>query len=270
MTDASVDSSLREGDPSQHAAREETGWDIEDVEEDEETEQFADTKSESTTTTTSSDPTTRSHPSVASEKQEDDGSDAATEETHAHEGDSMFDCNICLEQPEEPVVTMCGHLFCWACLYKWLELHPEYQTCPVCKAGVTVDKVIPLYGRGKEEKDPRTRKPESSETSNVPRRPQGQRAEPVYQFVPPFSGLFPSATPFATTQFGNVSFSAGFSIFPSLLGLQFVTATGGAPMAGNGRPEDAISLEQQQQQAFLSRMLFMLGTVVVIFLLLFN
>lgn len=35
--------------------------------------------------------------------------------------ESRFDCNICLESVEEPVVTRCGHLYCWSCLYKWLE-----------------------------------------------------------------------------------------------------------------------------------------------------
>eukprot|EP00592_Proboscia_alata_P005065 CAMPEP_0194375024 /NCGR_PEP_ID=MMETSP0174-20130528/23479_1 /TAXON_ID=216777 /ORGANISM="Proboscia alata, Strain PI-D3" /LENGTH=722 /DNA_ID=CAMNT_0039154947 /DNA_START=111 /DNA_END=2279 /DNA_ORIENTATION=- len=34
---------------------------------------------------------------------------------------SIFDCNICLESVVEPVVTLCGHLYCWPCLYKWLE-----------------------------------------------------------------------------------------------------------------------------------------------------
>jgi hypothetical protein len=30
---------------------------------------------------------------------------------------SSFDCNICLELARQPVVTSCGHLFCWPCLY---------------------------------------------------------------------------------------------------------------------------------------------------------
>lgn len=31
--------------------------------------------------------------------------------------ESIFECNICLEIPAEPMVTRCGHLFCWNCIY---------------------------------------------------------------------------------------------------------------------------------------------------------
>jgi hypothetical protein len=32
--------------------------------------------------------------------------------------ESLFECNICLEIPNEPVVTKCGHLYCWTCIYQ--------------------------------------------------------------------------------------------------------------------------------------------------------
>lgn len=68
----------------------------------------------------------------------------------------MFDCNICLDTAKEAVVSMCGHLFCWPCLHQWLETRPTRQLCPVCKAAISKDKVIPLYGRGStKEEDPR-------------------------------------------------------------------------------------------------------------------
>ena len=36
--------------------------------------------------------------------------------------DNRFTCAICLENvSDEPVVTKCGHLYCWQCLYQWLE-----------------------------------------------------------------------------------------------------------------------------------------------------
>ncbi|KAI5078082.1 hypothetical protein GOP47_0007906 [Adiantum capillus-veneris] len=59
-----------------------------------------------------------------------------------------FDCSICLEESREPVVTMCGHLFCWSCLHQWITIHSVLEECPVCKTCVK-DKIIPLYGRGK-------------------------------------------------------------------------------------------------------------------------
>ena len=65
-----------------------------------------------------------------------------------------FDCNICLDDVREPIVTQCGHLFCWSCLYRWLNTN--HQTCPLCKAGVTKENVVPLFIRGSS-KDPRDR-----------------------------------------------------------------------------------------------------------------
>lgn len=70
--------------------------------------------------------------------------------------DSMYECNICLDIAAEAVVSMCGHLFCWPCLNQWLETKGSVQTvCPVCKASISKDKVIPLYGRNSDKKDPR-------------------------------------------------------------------------------------------------------------------
>ncbi|XP_044462525.1 E3 ubiquitin-protein ligase RMA1H1-like [Mangifera indica] len=65
-----------------------------------------------------------------------------------------FDCNICLEFAYEPVVTLCGHLYCWPCIYKWLHVQSaslssdEHPQCPVCKAGISHTQMVPLYGRG--------------------------------------------------------------------------------------------------------------------------
>lgn len=32
---------------------------------------------------------------------------------------STYECNICYDVATEPVVTMCGHLYCWPCLYRY-------------------------------------------------------------------------------------------------------------------------------------------------------
>lgn len=58
----------------------------------------------------------------------------------------------------------------WPCLHQWLETRPERQECPVCKAGISREKVVPLYGRGSQkQQDPRLK---------TPPRPQGQRPAP--------------------------------------------------------------------------------------------
>lgn len=56
-----------------------------------------------------------------------------------------FDCSICLSEVEVPVVTQCGHLFCWGCLYGW---GAKSNICPVCKNACTLSSVIPIYSKG--------------------------------------------------------------------------------------------------------------------------
>lgn len=70
--------------------------------------------------------------------------------------DSLFECNICLDTAKDAVVSMCGHLYCWPCLHQWLETRPHRKLCPVCKAAISKEKVIPLYGRNStKQEDPR-------------------------------------------------------------------------------------------------------------------
>ncbi|MBA0666593.1 hypothetical protein Goklo_002988 [Gossypium klotzschianum] len=85
-----------------------------------------------------------------------------------------FDCNICLDSVQDPVVTFCGHLFCWPCIYKWLSTGNQDQKqhqCPVCKAEVSDTTLIPLYGRGSVTSKER---PKASQFGMViPKRPPG-------------------------------------------------------------------------------------------------
>ncbi|KAL8140439.1 hypothetical protein V2J09_006460 [Rumex salicifolius] len=71
---------------------------------------------------------------------------------------SGFDCSICLDSVQDPVVTLCGHLYCWPCIYQWIrqqsdspDVVSETRTpqCPVCKAEVSEGTLIPLYGPGR-------------------------------------------------------------------------------------------------------------------------
>ena len=80
--------------------------------------------------------------------------------------DSRFSCNICLEAVVDPVATHCGHLYCWPCLFRWLEpgmrpeeladlgiaprrlaANPNRRKCPVCKSTCSVASIIPIYVR---------------------------------------------------------------------------------------------------------------------------
>ncbi|WMV60281.1 hypothetical protein MTR67_053666 [Solanum verrucosum] len=66
-----------------------------------------------------------------------------------------FECNICLDVVHDPVVTLCGHLYCWPCIYKWIHfktissenIDNQQPNCPVCKAEVSQKTLIPLYAR---------------------------------------------------------------------------------------------------------------------------
>ncbi|KAK9025732.1 hypothetical protein V6N11_038589 [Hibiscus sabdariffa] len=79
-----------------------------------------------------------------------------SEPTKDLENDSgCFDCSICFEPAKDPVVTLCGHLYCWPCIYKWLHVRasspdadPQQKNCPVCKAKISSGSLVPLYGHG--------------------------------------------------------------------------------------------------------------------------
>ncbi|CAH9100707.1 unnamed protein product [Cuscuta europaea] len=88
---------------------------------------------------------------------------------------SFFDCNICLDLAQEPVVTCCGHLYCWPCLYRWLNLHSYAKECPVCKGEVTMKTVTPIYGRGTP--TPRVEAEGYPSATKIPQRPQAPRHE---------------------------------------------------------------------------------------------
>ncbi|XP_051043230.1 E3 ubiquitin-protein ligase RNF5 isoform X2 [Phodopus roborovskii] len=105
---------------------------------------------------------------MAAAEEEDGGPEGPNRERGG--AGATFECNICLETAREAVVSVCGHLYCWPCLHQWLETRPDRQECPVCKAGISREKVVPLYGRGSQKpQDPRLK---------TPPRPQGQRPAP--------------------------------------------------------------------------------------------
>ncbi|KAF7141521.1 hypothetical protein RHSIM_Rhsim06G0197300 [Rhododendron simsii] len=86
--------------------------------------------------------------------------------TAAENGNGCFDCNICLDSAHDPVVTLCGHLYCWPCIYKWLHVQTtasfesnEPPKCPVCKAKISESSLVPLYGRGNSSSESNSKMP---------------------------------------------------------------------------------------------------------------
>lgn len=105
-----------------------------------------------------------------------------SEEKEKSEAAPDFECNICFELAKEPVVTCCGHLFCWPCLYQWLNVHSSYQECPVCKGKVNESGIVPIYGRGgSEASTKKNAEEEGNPELKVPPRPQGNRVESLRQ-----------------------------------------------------------------------------------------
>lgn len=154
---------------------------------------------------------------------------------------SAFECNICLDLAKSPVVTLCGHLYCWPCLYKWnqslqSQAGGNNNKCPVCKANMDTNSVIPIYCRQMEAKET------TGEKTPVPPRPVGQR---------------PDAIPRAMNPPADVSQN---NPQPGFLGLLI-----GINAGGHG----AAMTPEQQHQAFLSRLLLLLGSFVILCLLLF-
>ncbi|KAI6171517.1 RING-type E3 ubiquitin transferase [Aphelenchoides bicaudatus] len=137
---------------------------------------------------------------------------------------SRFECNICLEGAQDPVVTRCGHLYCWPCLHTWLETRRQNPLCPVCKSVVNNDDVTPIYGKSGDNVDPRTK--------SVPPRPSGQRTEDPTNGQGGDFGF-----PWGFQQNGvhaNVHFSFGFGLFPFALVTSIFNGGNGNQ---NGDPE---------------------------------
>ena len=84
------------------------------------------------------------------------------------ESGNNFECTICLDTAKEPVLTKCGHMFCWPCIYNWLDSKGGKAKCPNCKNEITKDDLIPVYSNA-ENKD------NTNRFKNIPKRPKAER-----------------------------------------------------------------------------------------------
>lgn len=92
------------------------------------------------------------------------------------EGGSFYDCNLCFDMAKDPVLTCCGHMFCWLCFYLLPYVYSTIKECPVCTGEVSDNAVIPIYSNGSVE--------HVSEVEcglKIPPRPKARRVESFRQ-----------------------------------------------------------------------------------------
>lgn len=162
----------------------------------------------------------------------------------------------------------------------------------MCKAAVSREKLIPLYGRGQStNRDPRNTIPTEGRTSNdntsttttdeIPSRPQGQRTEftgptPPYQhpFNPNDFTNAANAYPFGVPNHDFHSFAFNFGIFPSLFGFTFAwpppnNRRTNINSSNTNNPTGQNATQEQINNEFLSRILLFIGLFFILCLLSF-
>lgn len=73
-------------------------------------------------------------------------------------GKNLFECYICMDTPNNPVATTCGHIFCWKCLQQWIGGRTEL-ICPLCRNGLDVNRIIPLFSNSNSSSQERDDRP---------------------------------------------------------------------------------------------------------------
>ncbi|KAK1401294.1 RING-type E3 ubiquitin transferase [Heracleum sosnowskyi] len=104
--------------------------------------------------------------------------DVDEEKKDESSGGSFYDCNICLEMAKDPVLTCCGHLFCWPCFYQLEYVDLTAKECPVCRGDVVDSNVTPIYGSANS-----SHVSDSSSGVCIPPRPRACRVESIRQRV---------------------------------------------------------------------------------------
>ncbi|KAL3622425.1 hypothetical protein CASFOL_033836 [Castilleja foliolosa] len=92
------------------------------------------------------------------------------------ETQSFYHCIICFDVAIEPVLTCCGHLYCWACFYQVPSTELNTKECPMCKGEVAENAVFPIYGNSGGE-----RVDETEWGVKIPPRPKARRVESIRQ-----------------------------------------------------------------------------------------
>ncbi|GFZ07518.1 RING membrane-anchor 3 [Actinidia rufa] len=189
--------------------------------------------------------------------------------TDSESVNGCFECNICLDAAHDPVVTLCGHLYCWPCIYKWLHVQSssfdsdEQPKCPAKRPHL--DPVIPRKPTGR------------GAHALVTSHPNQQQPQPFHhqQYFPHPYGNYP---PVASSNLGGTTMAGVFS--PTTMGTfgEMVLARmfGNSdtnlfpyahPVVGNGSPR--MRRQEMEVDKSLNRVTIFLFCCFVLCLLLF-
>jgi len=80
------------------------------------------------------------------------------------ENQNHNECPICLSNARFPVVTKCGHLFCWECIKNYVKVK-RISECPMCKNGIKLDEVVKIFNGAPEIKGANDNRPNQADNN---------------------------------------------------------------------------------------------------------
>ncbi len=77
----------------------------------------------------------------------------------AKSSDAVFRCNLCERLPNSPIVSFCGHIFCWSCYNVAYNKTVKRLYCPSCFNYNNVNFFTPIYDCSTSKSDDDERRP---------------------------------------------------------------------------------------------------------------
>ncbi|KAJ3442412.1 hypothetical protein M0812_12147 [Anaeramoeba flamelloides] len=214
---------------------------------------------------------------IKNEKQKNQQNEKEKEKEKQKQKKEIGQCGICYNFATEPVLTVCGHLFCWFCLKNHFDR--ENSKCPTCGNDLQEDKdIIPVYGNStapnvttknnsqhKNNHDQNDTE-EITEKKSVPQRPKARRNRPSRRHRKRQEQNNPQNQQFMRPNFqiSTGIFGMQMGVFP---GLNFSVSTNQrirnrANEVDLDSGEETIDQENQQpQNKFANTLLLFLGII---------